>query len=135
MAGTMERSVSRAKTRKKSKEKKDLFLMEKIRNIRLATVSLKGLAGKDLEKAKKYNAWAIKENAKKATSKQKEIEQGFEKLKEKHKNITGEPLDKYAHGWAVPALMGEEYQQEIKRGGSVRKKKYAKGGGVRAARF
>jgi len=123
MAGTMERSVSRAKTRKKVEEK------------RFTTVPLKGLSGEDLKSARKYNAWAIKENAKKATSKQKGLEQKFEKLKEKHKNITGEPLDKYAHGWAVPALMGEEYQQEIKRGGSVRKKKYAKGGGVRAARF
>ena len=127
----MERSVSRAKTRKKAKEKKHLSLMEKIRNMRLETISLKGLSGKDLEKAQKHNDWAIKENAKQATRKQKRLEQGLKELEEKH----GETLDKYEHGWGLPALMGEEYQQKIKRGGIVRKKKYSRGGGVRAARF
>ena len=131
MAGTMERSVSRAKTRKKAKEKKHLSLMEKIRNMRIATVSLKGLSGQDLKDAQKHNTWAIKENAKKSTRKQKRLEQGLKELEEKH----DETLDKYEHGWGLPELMGEEYQQKIKRGGIVRKKKYSRGGGVRAARF
>tara|TARA_R100000656_G_scaffold34055_1_gene29225 strand:+ start:224 stop:637 length:414 start_codon:yes stop_codon:yes gene_type:complete len=137
MAGTMERSVSRAKTRKKAKEKKDLsrrskyYKMEKIRDTPIATVSLKGLSGQDLKDAQKHNDWAIKENAKQATRKQKRLEQGLKELEEKH----GETLDKYEHGWGLPELMGEEYQQKIKRGGIVRKKKYSRGGGVRAARF
>jgi|TARA_Y100000034_G_scaffold130554_1_gene189285 hypothetical protein len=137
MAGTMERSVSRAKTRKKAKEKKDLsrrpkyYKMEKIRDTPIAIVSLKGLSGQDLKDAQKHNDWAIKENAKQATRKQKRLEQGLKELEEKH----GETLDKYEHGWVLPELMGEEYQQKIKRGGIVRKKKYSRGGGVRKARF
>ncbi len=133
----MERSVSRAKTRKKAKEKKDLsrrpkyYKMEKIRDTPIAIVSLKGLSGQDLKDAQKHNDWAIKENAKQATRKQKRLEQGLKELEEKH----GETLDKYEHGWVLPELMGEEYQQKIKRGGIVRKKKYSRGGGVRKARF
>ena len=61
---------------------------------------------------------------------QKQLEKEYKGMQREAKRLTGKSIKS---GPTIRDIMGKEYRQGVAKGGSV--KKYARGGGVRTARF
>ena len=147
MAGTVQRSVSRAKTRKKAKEKKQRELDEMLKQLEEDAGRYEGHeAGKkmatdeflqSMKKPGAVNKYAKQQSENEREKKrkemdrlQKQLEKEYKGMQREAKRLTGRSIKS---GPTVRDIMGKEYRQGVAKGGYI--KKYARGGGVRAARF